>query len=119
MNVPGSESHYAVYAHNKDLIKGWEWLCRYLPSAARKSYDILRTAPQTTIPRRYYMLKHKNFQGKWCHEVGAGERIYFGIYEDQRKVVVYYAGRHPNQVPMPPDPEFSVTELPSPHSSKE
>jgi hypothetical protein len=105
---------FEIYAHNKSALKGWNWLCANYGTSAQRSYDILRTNPRTKVPGRYYELRHKNYAGKWCHEVTGGSRLYFSINDERREVIIYYAGPHPNQVPIAPDPEQTSYRLDPP-----
>jgi hypothetical protein len=53
-------------------------------------------------PRKCYPLKGKAYDGCWCYEIGGGDRVYYRPSADQKKAVIYYAGRHPKTVPTPP-----------------
>jgi hypothetical protein len=93
---------WVVLASNRKVLHGWESLCENLTENAIRCYHFLQADPMRRIPRRCYPLKHKNYQGVWCYEIGSGERVYYKLRIEQRVVLVYYAGDHPRKVPYPP-----------------
>src|ERR1700685_915114 len=95
-------SAWTITAYSKKTLKGWAALCERLPQNATRCYEWLRLNPVTPIPRRCYELKHKNYAGCWCYEIGSGDRIYYKPRRDRNDVLVYYAGPHPVKVPSPP-----------------
>jgi hypothetical protein len=46
-------------------------------------------------------LKGKLYKGAWEYEVTKGDRVFYVPDEQQLKVVVYYAGKHPFPAPTP------------------
>jgi len=57
------------------------------------------------IPGRGYELKHKQYAGAWCYEIGSGQRVYYKLRPDSQEILVYYAGPHPRKAPYPPAEE--------------
>src|SRR3954447_9740665 len=89
------EQPWELIAQNKKIIKGWELLCQAIPENCLRCYNWLRADPMRKIPGRCYELKHKNYTGAWCYEVGSGQRIYYKPRIESRDVLIYYAGPHP------------------------
>lgn len=100
LNEDGSK--WQLIAHSKNVVKGWISICSRLQENAKRSYAWLRTDPRRSIPRRCYPLRHKHYQGVWCYEIGSGDRIYYKPRDENRDVLVYYAGPHPVKIPYPP-----------------
>ena len=98
----GPSKAWTLTANNKNVIRGWQELCRQIPENARRCYDWLREDPTRRIPGRCYELKYKHYAGAWCYEIGSGQRVYYKLRAEQKDVLVYYAGRHPITVPYPP-----------------
>ena len=109
LNLPGVSlsthpSPWNLMAHDKRALKGWLLLCRQLPENACRCYQWLSEHPLKPIPGRCFALKHQHYAGAWCYEIGNGQRVYYQPSENERVVIVYYAGPHPRKVPYPPSP---------------
>lgn len=74
-----------------------------IPANARRCFLWLGADPMRRIPGRCYELKHKQYRGVWCFEIGGGQRVYYMIRAESRTVLVYYAGPHPSKAPYPPE----------------
>jgi hypothetical protein len=101
-SAPGSQPPWTLTAWNRKVIEGWTLVCRDIPENAARCYNWLREHPKQRIPGRCYELKHRQYAGVWCFEVGSGHRVYYKVREDRRDVLIYFAGRHPSKVPYPP-----------------
>jgi hypothetical protein len=66
-----------------------------------RCYKDLCNAPTTRQPGRIFPLKGKLYKGAWEYEVTKGDRVFHVPDTQQLKVVVYYAGKHPNPAPTP------------------
>lgn len=99
--VPPKEP-WSVVAYNKGRLKDWEHLVRNTEQNAINAFDWLVRNPIQRMPGRCYPLRHSKHHGHWCYEIGAGDRLYYKPSEADKKVIVWYAGRHPNQIPAPP-----------------
>ena len=99
---PGS--NWVLIAHNKRVLRDWEQIVRNRRQNAINAYDRLRMDAMTaSIPKRCFALKHKNYAGCWCYEIGDGDRLYYKPNAETRRAIVYYAGPHPKDgVPLPP-----------------
>ena len=97
-----SEILWEVVALNARVNQRWEELIIRAPSSAARCYHNLQTAPTTRQAGRVYPLKWKTYKGGWGYEVTGGDRVYYMPDPATRKVVVYYAGPHPKDVPRPP-----------------
>jgi hypothetical protein len=76
---------------------------RDTPQNAINAYDWLRMHATKPLPGRCYALKHKNYAGCWCYEIGSGNRLYYKPDEVTKRAIVYYAGPHPKGgIPTPP-----------------
>jgi hypothetical protein len=95
------ESTWLVVAKNRRLNRDWEALMQRHPENTRRCYEDLCTAPTTRQPGRVFPLKGKPYKGAWEYEVTKGDRVFYVPDEEQLKVVVYYAGKHPNLSPTP------------------
>jgi hypothetical protein len=86
------------------VFKSWAEVCRNTPDNARRAWTLLTTDPTRSIPRRLYDLKGVRYRGCRGYEMGSGDRLYFKLNIPDKKVLVYYVGKHPNSVPTaPPD----------------
>lgn len=63
---------WELKAHNRRVLKGWEWLCRHTPEDARRCYEWLRNDAMRPIPRRCYALGGRLYEGCWLTRLGAG-----------------------------------------------
>jgi hypothetical protein len=92
---------WLVVAKNRRVNRDWELLLSRAPENARRCYEDLCTAPMTRKPKRVFPLKGKRYKGAWEYEVTKGDRVFYVPDAQQRKVVVYYAGEHPKNAPVP------------------
>ncbi|WP_414574599.1 hypothetical protein [Anabaena sp. CCY 9402-a] len=95
------ESTWLVVAKNRRVNRDWEALMQRHPENTRRCYEDLCTAPTTRQPGRVCPLKGKLYQGAWEYEVTKGDRVFYVPNQEQLKIVVYYAGKHPNSAPKP------------------
>jgi mRNA-degrading endonuclease RelE of RelBE toxin-antitoxin system len=98
-----STNPYTVLAHNRRVQKGWEDLCERSHQSSVRCHEWLSAHPDRPRPKRCYQLKHKNYQGAYCYEIGSGDRVYYTIARDKKEVLIYYAGEHPTKAPYPPE----------------
>jgi len=101
-SVPKPDPTWSLVANNKRVLADWVSVCQTLHENAIRCYEWLRAHPTRGIPRRCYALKHKNYAGAWCYEIGSGHRVYYKPRADRKDVLIYYAGPHPKSVPYPP-----------------
>ncbi len=92
---------WLVVARNRRVNRDWELLLSRAPENARRCYKDLCTAPMTRKPGRVFPLKGKRYKGAWEYEVTKGDRVFYVPDARQLKVVVYYAGEHPKNAPVP------------------
>jgi hypothetical protein len=92
---------WLVVAKNRRVNRDWELLLSRAPENARRCYEDLCTAPMIRKPKRVFPLKGKRYKGAWEYEVTKGDRVFYVPDAQQRKVVVYYAGEHPKNAPVP------------------
>ena len=54
---------------------------------------------------RIFPLRGKKFKGAWEYEITGGDRVFYMPFPDEKKVIVYYAGKHPvkNKYLQPPN----------------
>lgn len=95
-------SHWLVVALNRRVNRDWEALLLRAPENTRRCYEDLCTVPMVRKPRRVFPLKGKSYRGVWEYEVTGGERVFYVPDPQERKVLVYYAGKHPKAAPTPP-----------------
>ncbi|NMF65120.1 hypothetical protein DP113_28140 [Brasilonema octagenarum UFV-E1] len=93
--------HWLVVAKNRRVNRDWELLLSRAPENATRCYEDLSTAPMTRKPGRVFPLKGKRYKGAWEYEVTKGDRGFYVPDAQQQKVVVYYAGEHPKNAPLP------------------
>ncbi|MEG4942372.1 hypothetical protein [Microcoleus sp. F4-D5] len=98
--VPASP--WLVVAKNRRVNRDWEALMLRAPENTRRCYQDLCNAPMVRKPKRVFPLKGKLYKGAWEYEVTSSDRVFYVPDEDQRKVLVYYAGTHPKSAPFPP-----------------
>lgn len=97
-----SASLWLVVAKNRRVNRDWEALLLRAPENARRCYEDLCNAPMVRRPKRVFPLKGKVYKGAWEYEVTSSERVFYVPDEENRKVLVYYAGKHPKSAPTPP-----------------
>ena len=98
--VPASP--WLVVAKNRRVNRDWEALMLRASENTRRCYQDLCNAPMARQPKRVFPLKGKLYKGAWEYEVTSSDRVFYVPDEDQRKVLVYYAGSHPKSAPFPP-----------------
>ncbi len=96
------ESPWLVVAKNRRVNRDWEALLLRAPENTRRCYQDLCSSPMVRKPKRVFPLKGKLYKGAWEYEVTSSDRVFYVPDEDQRKVLVYYAGKHPKSAPTPP-----------------
>ncbi|BAZ27688.1 hypothetical protein NIES4074_01150 [Cylindrospermum sp. NIES-4074] len=92
---------WLVVAKNRRVNRDWEALMQRYPENCCRCYEDLCNAPITRQPKRVFPLKGKVYKGAWEYEVSSGDRVFYVPDEEQLKVVVYYAGKHPKNAPIP------------------
>ncbi len=98
---PASAMRWLVVAKNRRVNRDWELLLSRTPENTRRCYEDLCTVPMARKQGRVFPLKGKRYQGAWEYEVTRGDRVFYVPDPQQRKVVVYYAGEHPKNAPVP------------------
>jgi hypothetical protein len=93
---------WLVVAKNRRVNREWEDLMERHPENCCRCYKDLCTAPTTRQPGRVFPLKGKPYRGAWEYEVTSGDRVFYVPHQEELKVVVYYAGKHPKTAPTPP-----------------
>ncbi len=106
MEVQDTESPWLVVAKNKRVNKDWEELQSREPENARECYEYLCNTPMQRKPKKIFPMKGKNYKGAWEYKVTKGDRVFYVPDAEQRKVVIYYAGKHP-QPPAPEPPKLT------------
>jgi hypothetical protein len=79
---------WAVVGSNSRVVKNWRELVLSCPENAIRCYQHLSQNP---MQREY--------------EITGADRVFYVPLPDEKKVVVYYAGKHPvkNKYPQPPN----------------
>ncbi|MBD2300549.1 hypothetical protein [Nostoc sp. FACHB-190] len=95
------ESTWLVVAKNRRVNRDWEALMQRYPENSLRCYEDLCSTPTSRQPGRVFPLKGKTYKGVWEYEVTKGDRVFYIPDEQQLKVIVYYAGKHPNIAPIP------------------
>jgi hypothetical protein len=95
------EKTWKVVAKNKKVNKSWEDLMQRYPENTTRCYQDLSTSPTLKKPRRVFPLRGQQYRGIWEYEVTSGDRVFYIPDEDNKKVFVFYAGKHPKSVPTP------------------
>jgi hypothetical protein len=96
------ELPWLVVAKNRRVNRDWEALLLRAPENTRRCYQDLCSSPMVRKPKRVFPLKGKLYKGAWEYEVTSSDRVFYVPYEEKRKVLVYYAGKHPKSAPTPP-----------------
>jgi hypothetical protein len=95
------EKTWKVVAKNKKVNKSWEDLMQRHPENTIRCYKDLSTSPTSKKPRRVFPLRGQQYRGIWEYELTSGDRVFYIPDEDNKKVFVFYAGKHPKSVPTP------------------
>lgn len=87
------------------VVKNWRQLVLSCPENAIRCYQHLSVTPMQRSPGRIFPLRGKKFKGAWEYEITGADRVFYVPLPDEKKVVVYYAGKHPvkNKYPQPPN----------------
>ena len=95
---------WAVVGSNSRVVKNWRSLVVSCPENATRCYQHLSQTPMQRSPGRIFPLRGKKFKGAPEYEITGSERVFYVPLPDEKKVVVYYAGKHPvkNKYPQPP-----------------
>ena len=96
-----ADGDWILVARSKRVNRGWEALIDRSPENALRWYRYLRKTPTTRYPGRVFPLRGSVYRGAWECEIGSGDRIYYIPHEAERKVEVYYAGKHCSPAPRP------------------
>ncbi len=96
---------WAVVGSNSRVVKNWRELVLSCPENAIHCYKYLSHNPMQRSRGRIFPLKGKKFKGAWEYEITGADRVFYVPLPDEKKVVVYYAGKHPvkNKYPKPPN----------------
>ncbi|MBW4527098.1 MAG: hypothetical protein KME18_18230 [Phormidium tanganyikae FI6-MK23] len=96
-----SEATWFVVAKNRKVNRDWEAMMLKSPENANRCYEHLCTHPNARQPGRVFPLKGKKYKGVWEYELTGGDRVFYLLLESEKKVRVYYAGKHPKPAPTP------------------
>lgn len=99
--LDSEKSDWLIVAKNKKVNAAWEALMARAPENTLRCYQVLCTAPTTRLPGRTFPLRGKKYKGCWEYEVTKGDRVFYLPSEEERKVIVYYAGAHITPAPVP------------------
>lgn len=96
---------WAVVGSNSRVVKNWRELVLSCPENAIRCYQHLSQNPMQRSRGRIFPLRGKKFKGAWEYEITGADRVFYVPLPDEKKVVVYYAGKHPsqNKYPQPPN----------------
>ena len=103
--VGGQENAvWTVVGSHSRLVKNWRELVKSCPENAIRCYQHLSHNPMQRSRGRIFPLRGKKFKGAWEYEITGADRVFYVPISEQKKVVVYYAGKHPvkNKYPQPP-----------------
>lgn len=103
INSPQPVYPWVLVAHNKRVLSGWLQLCRETPANGSNCFNWLSQHATRIKPRRCYPLKGEVYKGIWAYEIGSGDRIYYKPIDEEKKAIIYYAGKHPSVIPRPPE----------------
>lgn len=92
---------WTVVAKNRKVNKDWEDLMQRYRASASRCYQDLCTAPMRQKPSKVFPLRGKPYKGAWEYKVTSGDRVFYTFCEEDKKVFVYYAGKHPSSAPIP------------------
>src|SRR3954451_5466740 len=94
---------WIVVARNRRVLKAWQELLDRAPENTRECFRHLCSKPIARVPGRVFPLRHRKYQGVWEYEVTGGDRVFYIPNPEQKRVVVYYAGKHVTPAPFPPN----------------
>lgn len=97
-----TEARWTVVARNERVNRAWQDLIKTAGDNVARCYDYLCSTPMLPRPRRIFPLRGKRYAGAWEYEVTAGDRVFYVPDPELKKVIVYYAGPHPQPAPLPP-----------------
>lgn len=107
LNIEGKsyDATWTVVGSNSRVVKNWRELVLSCPENAIRCYQHLSQNPMQRSRGRIFPLRGKKFKGAWEYEITGAERVFYVPLPDEKKVVVYYAGKHPvkNKYPQPPN----------------
>ena len=96
---------WAVFGSNSRVVKSWRELVSKYPENAIRCYHHLSYNPMQRSRGRVFPLRGKKFAGAWKYEITGADRVFNVPLPAEKKVIVYYAGKHPvkNKYPKPPN----------------
>ena len=96
---------WTIVAANSRVIKKWRELVLSCPENAIRCYKYLSCNPMQRSRGRIFPLRGQKFKGAWEYEITGADRVFYVPLSEERKVIVYYAGKHPvkNKYPKPPN----------------
>ena len=92
---------WLVVAKNRRVNRDWIDLIQRNPQNSLRCYDDLCSRPTYKQVGRVFELRGKPYKGAWEYEVSKGDRVFYTVDEEKKKVIVYYAGKHPKITPTP------------------
>ncbi len=95
---------WTVFGSNSRVVKNWRELVNSCPENAIRCYQHLSYSPMQRSRGRIFPLRGKKFAGAWEYEITGADRVFYVPISAEKKVIVYYAGKHPvkNKYPKPP-----------------
>lgn len=98
------DATWTVVGSNSRVVKNWRQLVLSCPENAIRCYQHLSQTPMQRSRGRIFPLRGKKFKGAWEYEITGSDRVFYVPLPDEKRVVVYYAGKHPvkNKYPQPP-----------------
>jgi len=92
-----SSTSWIVVAKHRRINQDWEDLLLVFPENSSRCYQYLSNTPIVRQPGRVFPLKVKNYKGAWEYELTKSARVFYIPEPEKRKVIVYYAGKHPKK----------------------
>ena len=95
---------WVVTVSKLKVLKDWRELVLSCPENAIRCYEHLSLTPMQRRSGRIFPLKGKKFKGAWEYEITGADRVFYVPLPEEKRVVVYYAGKHPvkKKYPHPP-----------------
>src|SRR4051794_25498704 len=97
---------WTVVARNRRVLKEWQDLVAKAPENASQCFRRLCSNPLERVPGRVFPLRYKRYPGAWEYEVTSGDRVFYIPDPEQKRVMVYYAGKHVHQHRIRPEPKL-------------
>ncbi len=95
---------WKLFAISKRVLKTWKSLVKRCPEESTECYRIISNNALQRKRGVYFPLRGKDYKGGWEYRVNGADRLFCKPIKESKRVIVYYADKHPKggNAPTPP-----------------